>query len=81
MEAGLLSGTIRLNLELANPKVTDYDLWRVLKLVGMESVVRGFSQQLDTVVGERGVGMSGGQAQCISLARAYLKPSEMLFLD
>ena len=77
----LFKGNIRYNLHLANPHATDDELWQVLKLAHLDREIALFPQQLDTEIGEQSIGLSGGQAQRLALARAYLKPCELLLLD
>lgn len=76
----LLSGTIRENLLLANPKASDADLARVLH-VAMADFVFTLPNGLDTHCGERGGGLSEGQAQRIAIARGLLRPGSVLLLD
>lgn len=76
----LMSGTIRYNLLLANPNATDDELRRVLH-IAMADFVLDLSEGLDTECGERGSGLSEGQAQRIAIARGLLRPGSILLLD
>ncbi len=76
----LMSGTIRYNLQLAKPEVTDDELWKVLQVACAE-FVKKLPEGLDTELGERGSGLSEGQAQRIAIARGLLCPGHVLLLD
>ena len=76
----LMSGTIRYNLQLANPKATDEEMRRVLHVAAADFVLE-LPDGLDTQCGERGVGFSEGQAQRIAIARGLLRPGHILLLD
>lgn len=77
----LFTGTIADNLRLGNPSADDDALWRVLAAVSLDDFVAGAPRGLDTSVGERGLALSGGQAQRLSLARALLSGRRLLLLD
>lgn len=76
----LMSGTIRYNLLLARPDATDDDLEEVLH-TAMADFVLDLPDGLDTECGERGSGLSEGQAQRIAIARGLLRPGGILLLD
>ena len=78
--AFLFAGTIRYNLEL-DDQFTDDQLWDVLKLVHLADDVRGFSDSLETWIGEWGINLSGGQKQRLALARTLLRQRPILLLD
>ena len=76
----LMSGTIRFNLQLAAPDATDSQLEEVLHIACADFVYE-LPEGIDTVLGERGNGLSEGQAQRIAIARGLLRPGSILLLD
>jgi ABC-type multidrug transport system fused ATPase/permease subunit len=80
-ESFLFNGSIRDNLRLGNPEATDEELWEALDSANARSFVERMPEALDTVVGERGVKLSVGEKQRVSIARALLKDPPILILD
>lgn len=77
----LFSGTIRENLRMGNLLATEEEMWEALRLASGEEFVRELPGELDCVIGERGHGISEGQAQRIAIARAFVRHSPFLILD
>ena len=76
----LMSGTIRYNLQLAKPDASEDEMRQVLH-TAMADFVLELPDGLDTECGERGSGLSEGQAQRIAIARGLLRPGGILLLD
>ena len=77
----LFAGTVRENVLLGNPSVTDEEIWQALKSACLDEFVRGLPKQLDTEIGERGILLSGGQKQRLAIARAFVKNAPVVILD
>ena len=77
----LLSGTLRENLTFTNPDATEEELRAALYISAMDEFVASLPEGLDTPLRENGAGLSEGQAQRISLARAILSGAPVLLLD
>ena len=75
-----MSGTIRETLLIGDDEASDERLWQALDLA-VADFVRSLPEGLDTLIGERGLGLSEGQAQRIAIARALLRPGRILLLD
>jgi ABC-type multidrug transport system fused ATPase/permease subunit len=80
-ESFLFNGSIRDNLRLGKPQATDAELLEVLDAANAREFVDRLPEGLGTVVGERGVKLSVGEKQRISIARALLKDPPILVLD
>jgi ABC-type multidrug transport system fused ATPase/permease subunit len=80
-EGFLFSDSIAANLRLADPRASEDDLRRALRLAAAEDVVAAKPEGLETRLGDRGVTLSGGQRQRLCLARALLARPAILGLD
>jgi len=80
-ESFLFNGTVRDNLRLGKTDATDDELWHALEAANARAFVERLPEQLGSIVGERGVKLSVGEKQRVSIARALLKDPPILILD
>lgn len=80
-EIHLFAGTVRQDLKLANPSVTDTELWEALEVVGAASWVRDLPDGLETVIGQGGKRLNAASAQQLALARLLLADPMIAILD
>ena len=77
---GLFPLSIRENITCGHP-IAEERVWEAVRAAQLEEWVRGLSEGLDSLVGERGGNLSGGQAQRIAIARAIAKDAPVVLLD
>lgn len=77
----LLSGTIRENISFACPGASDSEIMRAAEISCAKDFIEELPMGIDTVIGERGLGLSEGQIQRVAIARAILSGSPIIILD
>ena len=77
----LFDATVKENLLLANPTAKDLEIWNALEVASAKDFVQALPSQENTMIGERGIRLSMGEKQRLTLARALLKDPPILVLD
>ena len=80
-ETTLFDDTIKNNIKYAKDSATDEEVYEVAKLSYCDEFINNLPNKFDTIIGENGVRLSGGEKQRISIARAMLKKSSIILLD
>ena len=80
-ETTLFDDTIKNNIKYANENATDEEIFEVAKLSNAHDFIEKLPNKYETIIGENGVRLSGGEKQRISIARAMIKKSQIILLD
>ena len=80
-ETTLFDDTIKNNIKYANLDASDEEIFEAAKLSHCEEFIKNLPEKYETLIGEDGVRLSGGEKQRISIARAMLKKSTIILLD
>ena len=79
-ETTLFDDTIKNNIKYAKEDATDEEIYKVAKLSNCEEFINKLPNKYETLIGENGVRLSGGEKQRISIARAMIKKSSIILL-
>lgn len=80
-EPVLFSGTIRENIRYGRRDASEEDIYAAARAANAEEFIQALENGYETIVGERGVGLSGGQVQRVAIARAFLRDPAVLIMD
>ncbi len=77
----LFNETIRFNVQYGNPLASEEELQQAISLANLDKLIAKLPDGLDTIVGERGLKLSGGEVQRVAIARAILKKPKIIVFD
>ena len=77
----IFDGTIKENITLGDPSITDEEVMAAAKLAGIHDMIQRLTNAYETVIGEGSIGLSSGEVQLLSLARAVAANPKILLLD
>jgi ATP-binding cassette subfamily B protein len=77
----IFNGTLRDNIALGRPQTTLEEVMAAARAAGLDEFVAGLPERYETIIGERGANMSGGQRQRLAIARALLRKPDILIFD
>ena len=77
----VFSGTIRENIMMGNPNATEEELNMAIESAHLEETIADLPDGLETMLGENGITLSGGQSQRVAIARAMIKNAPIVILD
>ncbi|QHI95540.1 thiol reductant ABC exporter subunit CydD [Aristophania vespae] len=77
----LFFGTLKENILFARPDASEKELQSAIKAAAIDKFLPQLPHNIDTMIGEGGFGLSGGQAQRVAIARAYLKNAPLILMD
>lgn len=77
----LFNETIRFNVQYGNPQASEAQMLQAISLANLDALIAKLPDGLDTVVGERGLKLSGGEVQRVAIARAILKKPNIIVFD
>jgi thiol reductant ABC exporter CydD subunit len=77
----VFAASIADNIRLGRADASEEEVWHAVDTAGLAELVRRLPEGLDTVLGERGAGLSAGERQRVALARAFLRDAPLLLLD
>ena len=77
----LFNDTISYNLKYGKVDASEKEIWDIAKKAQLNKIIKNFPEGMDTIVGERGLKLSGGEKQRVAIARTLLKNPPILVLD
>ena len=80
-ETVLFNNSIHFNIEYARPGATEAEIQAAIRIAQLDQLITQLPEGMDTIVGERGLKLSGGELQRVAIARAILKKPKILIFD